>query len=145
MWQGDMGVINPLVEGDDALERAIETLERIARLDVETVYPGHGPVITSPKPVIERLQRKLDRYQKEPKLMHDDHLRKMIAYIILLRDGVREADFFAYLMASVWYPKLVDRYFDSAYDEVYRTTIESVLRSRMAVREDGYLRGVGKK
>lgn len=145
MWQGDMGVINPIVEGDDALERAVETLERIDRLDVKTVYPGHGPIITRPKPVIARLLRKLDRYARDPARMHIDHAKKMISYVFLTKGGMKEDGFFDYLMNSVWYPELVDRYFNAAYDDFYRTVIDEVLRSRMIVRENGYFHGVGKK
>lgn len=143
MWQGDLGVINPLVDGEDALERAGETVERIAGFEVETVYPGHGPPITKPQPVINRLMRKLNRYAKDPSLMHFDHLRKMVAYVLLTKGGMREATFLDYLKETVWFPQLVDRYFSSAYRDIYEETIEQVLRNRMIVRNNGYFQGRG--
>jgi len=145
IWQGDMGVINPIVEGEDALARAIETLERIDRLDIETVFPGHGPVIRNPKPAIDRLFRRLSRYGKDPSAMHVDHLKKMIAYVILMKGRVIEADFFDYVKGTVWFPQLVDRYFASGYGEVYEMAIQESLRSGMIRRENGHLFGVAKK
>ena len=133
------------LEGDDALERAVETLERINGLGIRTVYPGHGPIITNPQPVIDRLLRKLDRYMKRPSLMHVDHLKKMVAYIVMTKGGMREEGMFEYLMGTVWYPQLVDRYFDAAYRDVYQMMIDEVLRSRMVVRDNGYFQGVGDK
>jgi hydroxyacylglutathione hydrolase len=145
LWLGDMGVINPIVEGDDALERAVETLDRIERLDPVTVYPGHGPVITNPRPAITRLRRKLERYARDPAMMHTDHLKKMVAYVVLTKGGMPEEGFFGYLMDTVWYPQLVGRYFGGAYRDVYAMTIESSLRSGMIVREGGKFEGIGKK
>ncbi|MGV0757744.1 MBL fold metallo-hydrolase [Tistrella mobilis] len=143
VWQGDMGVINPIVEGEDALERAVETLRRLDALNVATVYPGHGPVVTNPRPVIARLLRKLDRYATTPLMMHTDHLRKMLAYIVMTKGGMREAGFFEYLMGTVWYPQLVDRYFGGDYAGVYDETIQGVLRTRMMVRRGDSFYGVG--
>jgi glyoxylase-like metal-dependent hydrolase (beta-lactamase superfamily II) len=142
IWQGDMGVINPIVEGDDALERAMQTLDRLARMAIETVYPGHGSIIAKPQPVISRLQRKLERFAKDPMAMHMDHMKKMIAYILLTKGGMPEAAFFDYLMNGLWYPKLVQRYYDSAYQAAYQSAMEQTVRSKMITRANGYLYGV---
>jgi len=144
IWQGDMGVINPIVEGDDALERAADTLDRLDHLGIETVYPGHGPIIHKPQPVIARLRRKLEHFLKDPMAMHMDHMKKMISYILLTKGGMPEATFFDYLMSGVWFPKLVGRYYGAAYQETYQAALEQVLRSKMINRANGFLYGVTK-
>jgi glyoxylase-like metal-dependent hydrolase (beta-lactamase superfamily II) len=144
LWHGDMGVVNPIVEGEDALQRAIETLELISGMDIDTVYPGHGPVIANPKAVLRRVQTKLRRYQDSPELMHMDHLRKMFAYVVLSKGSVPVAGFFGYLMQSVWFREVVDRFFDGRYEDMYQSTMESVLRNRMLQICEGELFGTGK-
>lgn len=144
LWHGDMGVINPVVEGDDALDRAVETLERISALEIEIVYPGHGPAIANPAPVLKRVLTKLGRYRSSPELMHMDHLRKMIAYIILTRGSVPADAFLAYLQDTVWFRTIVDRYFGGRYEETYRSTMESALRNRMIEDSGGRFYGTGK-
>lgn len=47
-----------------SLKQYLDSLERLASMDLETVYPGHGPVITEPKQTIgymrEHYSRRLD-------------------------------------------------------------------------------------
>lgn len=131
MWQGDVGVLNPIVEGEDALERALKTLDRFTTLKVDTVFPGHGPAISRPGPIMRRCINRLERYLTQPRLMHEDHLRKMYAYIILTKGGVAQDSFFDYLMGSVWFSQLVDRYFGSDYRGVHEQTVRELLRMKM--------------
>lgn len=145
LWHGDMGVVNPIVEGEDALDRAIETLERISGMDIDTVYPGHGPVITKPEPVLRRVWAKLRRYQSSPEIMHLDHLRKMVAYVVLTKGSVPVAGFFQYLKQSIWFREVVDRFFDGRYEDMYQSTMEYVLRNRMLMVSEGEFFGTGKR
>jgi glyoxylase-like metal-dependent hydrolase (beta-lactamase superfamily II) len=145
LWQGDMGVINTIVEGNEALELAVDTLRRIATLDIDKVYPGHGPAMGSPKSAIDRVSRKLLHFSKHPQEMHYDHICKMLAYIVLSKGGVAEASFFLYLMATVWFPRLVDAYFDGAYQAAYYETMVRLSRKGMLVRSGGNLFGVERK
>lgn len=144
IWQGDMGVINPIVEGEDALDRAVETVERIERLNLEVIYPGHGPIIHKPKPVINRLLRRLARYHQDESMMHMDHMKKMITYYVLTQGSVKEKDYFKYLLRSMWFPQMVDRYFDGRYESTYQAVIDSSLRSKMIIRNKDTFTGRAK-
>lgn len=145
LWQGDMGVINPLVEGDDALERAGETLRRIAALDLDTIYPGHGPVIANPKPVIERVLRKLEHFARHPAEMNYDHICKMIAYVVLSKDGANEDSLFDYLMTTMWFPLIVGKCFGGAGRNTFNEAMERLMRKGMLMRSGNRLFGVGRK
>ena len=43
LWKNDMAVMNLRVEGSAALFHMLESLEKLESLDVQMVYPGHGP------------------------------------------------------------------------------------------------------
>ena len=45
LWDGDFGVLTPRIEGLDAPFRLRESLERLSRLKVQKILPGHGPII----------------------------------------------------------------------------------------------------
>jgi glyoxylase-like metal-dependent hydrolase (beta-lactamase superfamily II) len=145
LWHGDLGVINPLVEGEDALERAGQTLERILSLDVAVVYPGHGGAITEPRPAALRCMRKLESYRKNELRMHEDHLRKMAAYVVLTKSRVHPDALYDQLMQQIWFTQLVDRYFDARPRPVYERILGEMLTLRMVKLEGGFLVGSGRR
>jgi glyoxylase-like metal-dependent hydrolase (beta-lactamase superfamily II) len=59
LWENDLAVITPRVEGSTAVFRMLASLDRIAALDVQRVYPGHG------KP-FEDFQGALSRSRRRP-------------------------------------------------------------------------------
>lgn len=60
----DVGWINIFREGINAIENAIKSLERVSRLPLKKVYPGHGPVINSPTVQIDNARRKYEKWLK---------------------------------------------------------------------------------
>ena len=42
LWEGDLGVMTPRIEGLDCVFRALESLDKLAALKAEVIYPGHG-------------------------------------------------------------------------------------------------------
>ena len=46
LWDGDLGVMTPRIEGMDCAFRALESLDRLTELKPGIVYPGHGGPIT---------------------------------------------------------------------------------------------------
>ena len=143
LWHGDFGIVNPLIDGDDALERTRETLNTLLRLEIETVYPGHGAPFAKPGPGILRCLKKLEAFAAAPARMHEEHVRKSITYLLLNRGGMAEAELFDHLMASPWFPRLVDRYLGGDHRGVYEEALKGVLRGRMAERRDGRLIALG--
>lgn len=143
LWQGDMGVLNTLIDGEDTIAQAHETMAGFLRLGVETVFPGHGPAITNPTPGMMRCLKKLERFLEKPELAHWEHLRKSSTYVVLIRGGLTEAGFFDLLMGSIWFPTLIDRYLGGDYRGVYNQTIADMIRMRMVERRDGRLVATG--
>src|SRR5207245_325637 len=60
----DVAWINPFLDGADALETAIATLERIGLLDARVALARHGEVIED---VADRIKRSLERLWLWPK------------------------------------------------------------------------------
>jgi hydroxyacylglutathione hydrolase len=53
LWEKDLAVMTLGVEGDDAVEKALASLERLAGLEARAVFPGHGPFFTDSKNALD--------------------------------------------------------------------------------------------
>jgi glyoxylase-like metal-dependent hydrolase (beta-lactamase superfamily II) len=84
LWEDGFGVIFPALFGDTAAFAATRaTLESIARLDVQTVIPGHGRVFGEVGPALERAFRRLEGYARDITRLARHAARVMIVFALL--------------------------------------------------------------
>jgi glyoxylase-like metal-dependent hydrolase (beta-lactamase superfamily II) len=84
LWEDGFGVIFPALFGDTAAFAATRaTLESIARLDVQTVIPGHGRVFAGTGPALERAFRRLEGYERDIARLARHAARVMIVFALL--------------------------------------------------------------
>ena len=66
LWENGFGAVFPQLYGrDTALSETRQTLERIARLGVEIVIPGHGPAFSDVDAALERALGRLESYEQD--------------------------------------------------------------------------------
>lgn len=83
LWQTGFGVVFGALLGDTgALTRARETLERIARLEVRVVIPGHGAVFDDVEGALQRAFTRLAAYGDLEKLARHC-VKALFTYAIL--------------------------------------------------------------
>lgn len=140
MWDGDLGVINTIIEGLDAPHVALKSLEKLTSLDIDIVYPGHGGMFHNHRTAIEKCKRKLEEFIKHPARLGNDHLRKILIWTLLMKKGCPEDDFFPYLMRGLWFRAVIDVYFESRYREKFDELMEDFLRRKIIYVADGYYR-----
>ena len=136
LWENDFPVMTLAVEGEDAIDTMLASLEKIARLDVDRVFPGHGPPFVDYQGALERAVTRLERFRSKPLQVGWDLVKKIIVYTILMKGRVSTASFFNDLMATQWYPDTVDRYFAGDYMTVYDRVMADFDR-RHIIRRDG--------
>jgi len=110
VWDGDVGVLNTHIEGTIAPWLALESVRRLAALEVRTIYPGHGPAITDPRRAFERTLRKVERLVEDRQALGWDQLKKMLLYFLLMRGSVPQEALFPRLMATPWFMDPIRRY-----------------------------------
>lgn len=137
LWDGDFGALTTMVEGGSAPFRQYETLEKLAGLQLEVVFPGHGKPIYDPTGAIDRSRRRLDLYMEQPSRMGRDQLKKLFLYVLLMKGGVGVADFFNYLMGTKWFPETVDMFFDGFYGAVYNQVMNELVQKKLVHTENG--------
>jgi len=133
LWDGDLGVLTLRIEGSNSLFVALQTLERLSSLDVERVFPGHGPPFTDFGSALERTRDRLNMFTKDPSLIGLDQIKKIVVYILMMKRGFPEQGFFDYLMQMAWFRETVDLFFDSEYRKIYERVMASLLDKEIVV------------
>ncbi|MBE0617255.1 MAG: MBL fold metallo-hydrolase [Proteobacteria bacterium] len=136
LWERDIPVVTEAVEGEDALETLLASLERLEALEADRVFPGHGPPFEDFHGAIDRARSRVRAYLADRTRVGDDLLKRILVYTLLMRGPMGEEALYPYLLATPWFPDTVQRYFGGAGEARYRETM-AALRRRGAVRVEG--------
>lgn len=139
LWEKDMAVHTVRVEGNAAASYTKKSLEKLATLAVDIVYPGHGKPFRDFKSAFARSMRKINGYLKDRKKMGTDVLKKITVYTLLMEKTVSEKTFFEKLMKTHWFKETVDLYFNGEYEAKYNDTIGELKHKNIIVRKNGTL------
>jgi glyoxylase-like metal-dependent hydrolase (beta-lactamase superfamily II) len=119
LWKNDMAVMTLQIEGSAAPFHMLESLEKLASLDVRMVYPGHGPPFRDMHKALSKARRRLNHFLNDRDQMGLDLLKKIIIYTLMMRKTVAEDLFFDDLMQTRWYKETVDLYLNAEYRSIY--------------------------
>jgi glyoxylase-like metal-dependent hydrolase (beta-lactamase superfamily II) len=139
LWEADVGLVNPFVEGREALASHLSTLDRLEGLNVRWVLPGHGRPFQGFAEALAESRRRLRRFIGEPAAQGTALLRKMFVFKLLIRPGIPEHEFERHVVDSPWYRETVGGLLAADPGDVYRTTLDDLLRKGACRREDGRL------
>jgi hydroxyacylglutathione hydrolase len=122
LWEKDLAVMTLGVEGDDAVEKALASLERLAGLEARAVFPGHGPFFTDSKNALDHAQKRYKAYLKDPERVWRDQLKRIFIFTLLKDGAPDEAGFYARLMATPWFPETA-QHLSAEPHELFRDTL----------------------
>jgi glyoxylase-like metal-dependent hydrolase (beta-lactamase superfamily II) len=137
LWEDGFGVIFPALAGQlEALAETRATLESIARLDVRTVVPGHGPVFIEVGAALERAFRRLEAFERDP-TRHARHAAKvLIVFTLLEKQRIALGDLPRYVSTVGLLRELNERWFNMT-PSVYADWLVTELERARAVKRDG--------
>ncbi len=140
LWEHDLPVHTVRVEGNAAVYQTRQSLEKISRLQVDTVCPGHGPLFTDFNAALQRSRKKIDAYFADPQLVGTDVLKKITVYTVLMKQPVPVEAFFDFLMTTHWFRETVELYFAGRYRTQYEKIVgDFVARGILQVEGDRYV------
>jgi hydroxyacylglutathione hydrolase len=139
LWEYDVATITTRVEGSTAVHDLKASLERLARLKVDRVYPGHGAPFRDFKGALEKSLKKVEAYLTERETVGEDLLKKILVYTLLMKRFVPDSEFFPMLMETPWFKETVDFYFNSGYKAKYNEIMSDLLRRGVVERKNGNL------
>ena len=139
LWETDMAAMTLPVEGSRALLEMTASLERIASLDVETVYPGHGAPFTDFAGALERSRSRLRRFLSDRRQIGADVMKKIMIYTLLMHREIAADRFFDLLQKAPWFEDTVRRYFDDDSRQVYGRFLTELKEKSLVAEMDGVL------
>ncbi len=135
----DAAWLNPFREGVGALERAMETLEKLLELDVRWALSGHGAAITEPKKAFERALRRYEAWLIEPERLAWHGVKRIFAYALMLERGLTEEELEPYLFVSPWFYDYSRYAFELTPAAFVTPLLAEMLRSKAAFWRAGKL------
>ncbi len=136
LWEYDVATITERVEGSTAVHSLEGSLEKLAPLDVDVVYPGHGKPFDDFKAALRRSRKKIKGYLSNRQNIGNDLLKKITIYTMMMKRSVPEESFFQMLMRPHWFRETVDLYFDGDYEAKYNELMSSFI-NRGVIKKDG--------
>jgi glyoxylase-like metal-dependent hydrolase (beta-lactamase superfamily II) len=98
----DVPWVNPFLDGPDALETAMATIERIGCLDARVAVAGHGEVIEDVAGSVKRSLERMRVWRDDPAKMALHGSRRIFGYALMIRGGIARSDVLPYLGARRW-------------------------------------------
>ena len=136
LWKNDLAVITERVEGSAAIWNWLESLERLADLEVRLVCPGHGPMFSDVPAALARTRARLESYIKDRRELGRDQLKRIFIFTLLMHPTLEVEDFYELLNRTPWFPETCAHYFDAKPRTIFNQTLEA-LAKRGVVRVDG--------
>lgn len=137
LWKNDMAVMTLQIEGSAAPFQMLESLEKLAALDVQMVYPGHGPTFMDMHKALTKSRKRLNHFLNHHDQMGLDLLKKISIYTLMMRKRVAEDSFFDDLMKTRWYKETVNLYFNAEYRPIYDAIINDFLKRGIVKTKNG--------
>jgi len=137
LWENDMAVITERVEGSRACFSMMESLEKLEKLEVKVVYPGHGRPFTDMEMAIGKARRRLKGFLDNKRKIGTDLLKKIVIYTLMMKKEVDEASFFDHLMTTHWFRETVDLYFAGDYRSKFDQIMNGFYGRGIVKNKDG--------
>ncbi len=103
LHDADLGWLNPYREGPDSLDRASETIERLAALPARIGLSGHGPPITDLPAALDRARQRLASWRADPRRIAWHACKRIFSHNLMVSDGLDEAAVTAALVGAPWF------------------------------------------
>lgn len=139
LHEADLGWLYPAREGADALERAADTIERLARLPAKIGYSGHGAPILDLPAALDRARRRLGSWREDPERMAWHACKRVFSHALMLTDGLPEADIGPMLLDCPWFHDYAAHPFSLSPVDFVPVLVAEMLRSGAAAWQAGRL------
>jgi hydroxyacylglutathione hydrolase len=133
LWEKDVAVMTLGVEGEDAVEKALASLERLAGLEARAVFPGHGPPFRDLAGALKLARRRYQAYLKDPERLWRDQLKRIFIYTLLMAGVIGESRLRERLLAAPWFPETAAR-LGAGPDELFQDTLSLLTNKGLVLK-----------
>ena len=140
LWENGFGVIFPELLGEaDGLASTRETLEMLARLDLEIIIPGHGSPFVAVDAVFERAFRRLNSFQTNIEQLAWHAIKVIVSFAMMEKRRLPIADFPAFILNLPFAVDVNTRYLNLPDSKMIERVERELLLVNALRREDGWL------
>lgn len=143
LWENGFGLIFPELFGQSGFAAARSTLETIARLDVETVIPGHGAPFCDIGKALATAFGRLEAYERDPTKLARHALKVMLSFALMIKGSIAESELPGYLASSSIYGEVNRRFLRLSEAQLIQYLVNDLERARVITRRDGRLFSTG--
>lgn len=143
VWLGDMGAVNTAIHGEIAFFHARASLDKLASLNAQAIYPGHGHAIHDVAANFHRVRERLDSYIANPKKMALHALKQYFIFSLMLKDGIPAQDLESYLSQIPAFIDYSERYLDAEPRVVLGKILDELSARGHVVLRDGMWHATG--
>ncbi|AHY46544.1 Metallo-beta-lactamase superfamily [Rubrobacter radiotolerans] len=136
----DVAWVSPFREGVGAIQRAMESVERLRELKVEWACSGHGPAIRDFRGAAEAALARYAVWLEDPRRPAWHACKRIFAYALMLEDGMDRERIRAYLSAAPWFADHARYVFGLEPEEFVEPLLAEMIRSGAAGWSGGTLR-----
>jgi glyoxylase-like metal-dependent hydrolase (beta-lactamase superfamily II) len=140
LWENGFGLIFPELFGQSggfAATRA--TLQAIARLDVNTVLPGHGAPFGDAARALDTAFARLDAYEREPAKLARHALKVILSFALMIKGRMALAELPRVLAETPFYGEINRRFLQWSEAELRAYLVQDLQRAGALKIEDGWL------
>jgi glyoxylase-like metal-dependent hydrolase (beta-lactamase superfamily II) len=130
LWRTGFGLIFAALLGDPyGFEATRDTLERIGRLAVDWVIPGHGPPFAEFDDALAQALGRLRSFEQDGERLARHALRVMFTYALLEKRSMAQAEVPSYLARVPIIQQIRARYFDQTPEELAAWLLRDLIRA----------------
>jgi len=85
---GDVGWLNVALDGPQAAEAALQTVEALSRLPVRLALSGHGPPITDPPAAFAAARSRYEWMEADPERAGRHACKRILAFALMIHGGI---------------------------------------------------------
>ena len=145
VWQGDMGAVNIAIHGEAAFFDARASLDKLAALNAQAIFPGHGPAIYDVAANFHRVRERLDGFIADPKKMALHALKQYFIFTLMLKDGIRADELETYIPRIPAFVDYSQRYLDTDPHALLDRLLDELSARGHIVLRDGVWHATGPK
>ena len=140
LWQNGFGLIFPELFGQTggfAATRA--TLQSIARLDVDTVIPGHGAPFGEAARALDTAFARLDAYEREPAKLARHAVKVILSFALMIKGRLALDELPRVLAETPFYGEINRRFLHLSETELREYLLKDLQRAGALKIEDGWM------
>ncbi|WP_217912742.1 MBL fold metallo-hydrolase [Miltoncostaea marina] len=136
----DVGWIDVALDGPAAIDAALRTVVSLAALAPRVALSGHGPVMADPPRAFAAAHARYERMRADPQRAAWHAMKRILAFALMIRDGVALDELDAYLVASPWLAGHAARVFATTPEALAADLLAEMRRAGAVEERDGRLR-----